>query len=59
MVENAVLEGFGEVGGVRLGKYVELTVNETDPAKAKERAEQMCRRLLANMVVENYRVEFG
>jgi phosphoribosylformylglycinamidine synthase len=49
--------GYGEVGQVRLGKYLEVSLEETDPAKAKARVEEMCKKLLANMVVENFRVE--
>ncbi len=49
--------GFDEVADVRVGKYIELALNETDPARARERAEAMCRELLANPVVEDYRVE--
>ena len=49
--------GFAELGGVRLGKYLELTMEGTDAATVKARAEQMCQKLLANTVVENYRVE--
>ncbi len=51
--------GYTEVGGVRLGKYVEIQVDETDPVKAKARVEEMCRKLLANTVIENFRVEVG
>ena len=49
--------GYGEVEGVRLGKYLEVKVHETDKAKAKARVEEMCRKLLANTVIENFRVE--
>ena len=49
--------GYSEVGEVRLGKYLELKLDEKDPARAKARAEEMCRKLLANTVVENFRVE--
>ena len=51
--------GYGEVGTVRLGKYVELQIEESDREQAKARVEEMCRKLLANTVVENYRVELG
>lgn len=51
--------GYPDVGSVRLGKYVELQLQDTDPAKAKARVEEMCRKLLANTVVENFRVEVG
>ncbi len=49
--------GFPEVGGVRLGKYVELEVDAKDAATAKSRVEEMCKKLLANTVVENFKVE--
>jgi phosphoribosylformylglycinamidine synthase len=49
--------GYGEVEGVRLGKYLEVKVTETDKVKAKARVEEMCRKLLANTVIENFRVE--
>ena len=49
--------GFGGVGEVRAGKVIELELAETDAAKAKEAAEEMARRLLANTVIESFRVE--
>jgi phosphoribosylformylglycinamidine synthase len=49
--------GFGGVEDVRQGKYIELDIAETDPAIAKSRVEEMCRKLLANTVIENYAVE--
>ncbi len=49
--------GFGGVDEVRQGKYIELDLTETDPAKARESVEKMCRELLANTVIENYTVE--
>jgi phosphoribosylformylglycinamidine synthase subunit PurS len=49
--------GFPEADGVRLGKYVELELKETDKARARARVEEMCRKLLANTVVENFKVE--
>ena len=51
--------GFGQVGAVRLGKYIELLIEGTDAQKVKSQAEEMCRKLLANTVVENFRVEVG
>jgi len=51
--------GYSEVGEVRLGKYLELKLEEKDPAKARARAEEMCKKLLANTVVENFRVEIA
>ncbi len=51
--------GYPEVGLVRLGKYLEVTVEGLDAVKAKARVEEMCKKLLANTVVENFRVEVG
>ncbi len=47
--------GYNEVQDVRIGRYFEVTVE--DRPDARERLEEMCRKLLANMVIENYRVE--
>jgi phosphoribosylformylglycinamidine synthase subunit PurS len=49
--------GFGGVSDVRLGKYLEVTLGETDPAKARAAVEQMCQKLLANTVIESYRID--
>ena len=49
--------GFGGVNEVRQGKVIELDLNESDPAKAKAAVDAMCTRLLANTVIENYRIE--
>ena len=49
--------GFPEVGDVRQGKFIELEIAETDEARAKARLDEMCRKLLANTVIENYRIE--
>ena len=49
--------GFPGVEAVRQGKYLELDLAETDPAKAEEEARAMCEKLLANTVIETFRVE--
>ncbi|WP_274363064.1 phosphoribosylformylglycinamidine synthase subunit PurS [Paenibacillus thermotolerans] len=49
--------GFDEVGEVRIGKYMELTLNTNDKAAAEERIRAMCEKLLANTVIEDYRFE--
>lgn len=51
--------GFAGVGEVRAGKVIELELAETDPAKAKQAAEEMARKLLANTVIESFRVEIA
>ena len=48
--------GFAGVQDVRAGKVIELDLAETDPAKARAAAEEMARRLLANTVIESFRV---
>jgi len=48
--------GFGNVGEVRAGKVFELELAETDAERARAVAEEMARKLLANMVIESYRV---
>jgi phosphoribosylformylglycinamidine synthase len=51
--------GFGEVGEVRAGKLIELELDAADPAAARARVEEMCRRLLANTVIEDYAIEIA
>ena len=48
--------GFNDVNEVRQGKYFEIDTKETDPHKAKNRVEEMCKKLLANLVIENYKI---
>jgi len=49
--------GFSGVEDVRQGKYIELELAETDPARARATADEMCRKLLANTVIEDYRID--
>jgi phosphoribosylformylglycinamidine synthase subunit PurS len=51
--------GFAGVNGVRQGKVIELDLAETDAAKAEAQVKAMCDKLLANAVIESYRVELG
>ncbi len=46
--------GFEGVEKVRQGKFIEIELAETDEQRASEQVEQMCQKLLANMVIENY-----
>ena len=48
--------GFNDVNEVRQGKYFEIDTKETDPQKAKDKVEEMCKKLLANLVIENYKI---
>ena len=49
--------GFAGVENVRQGKFIEVELAETDAAKAEAEVRQMCEKLLANTVIENYQVE--
>ena len=49
--------GFDGVGDVRQGKYIEVELDETDPAAAEDTVKRMCEQLLANTVIENYAYE--
>jgi phosphoribosylformylglycinamidine synthase PurS subunit len=49
--------GFGGVDGVRIGRYIELELAENNPQKARAQSDEMCKKLLANTVIENYRIE--
>ena len=48
--------GFDNIDEVRQGKYFEINVNEQDEDKAKAQVEEMCKKLLANLVIENYKI---
>ena len=49
--------GFDGAQGVRQGKVIEMKLSETDEAAARATAEEMCKKLLANPVMENYSIE--
>lgn len=49
--------GFPGVGEVRVGKRIELELGETNPEAARKQAEEMARKLLANLVIESFKVE--
>ncbi|RLC94375.1 MAG: phosphoribosylformylglycinamidine synthase [Chloroflexi bacterium] len=49
--------GFDRVNSVRAGKYLEIMVNEEDQARAEAQVDEMCRKVLANPVIETYHFE--
>jgi phosphoribosylformylglycinamidine synthase len=49
--------GYGQVEQVRIGKYIELTLQADNEEEAKTKLDQMCDQLLANPVIENYTIE--
>jgi len=48
--------GFANIKDVRQGKYFDIDVDESDEQKAKNSAEEICKKLLANQVIEDFRI---
>ncbi len=48
--------GFKNVNEVRQGKFFEINIDEKDQKKAEEKAHEMCKKLLANLVIEDYKI---
>ena len=48
--------GYSNIEGVRQGNYFDLEIAEKDEAKAKATAEEMCKKLLANLVIEDFKI---
>ena len=57
-IENALKRlGFDKVEGVRIGKYIEFNIDENSPEKAHAQSDDMCKKLLANTIIENYQIQ--
>jgi len=48
--------GFNNINQIRQGKYFEIDIDEKDKKKAEEQVENMCKKLLANLVIEDYKI---
>ena len=48
--------GFNNITNVRQGKFFEIELNETDKVKAKKKIEEICKKLLTNVVIEDYTI---
>jgi len=48
--------GFAGINDIRQGKYFEISINEDDKTKAQAKVEEMCKKLLANLVIEDYEI---
>ena len=48
--------GFNNVEKVRQGKFFEIEISETDKKKANDKAEEICQKLLANLVIEDFKI---
>ena len=57
-VIHQTLDGMGykDINEIRQGKYFEIYTKENDLKKAKDKVEEMCKKLLANLVIENYKI---
>ena len=57
VVENTLQNiGMSSLKSVRQGKYFEIEINDDDPKKAEKKVDDMCKKLLANLVIEDYKV---
>jgi phosphoribosylformylglycinamidine synthase len=57
VIQQALNEmGFNDVNEVRQGKFFEINIDEKDQNKAEEKADEMCKKLLANLVIEDYKI---
>ena len=54
--QTLVSLGFSDVNSVRQGKFFEIDVKDNDEKKAKIKVEDMCKKLLANLVIENFEI---
>ena len=48
--------GYNNISQVRQGKFFEINIDEKDQKKAEEKVEEMCKKLLANLVIEDYKI---
>ena len=51
--------GYNNIASVRQGKFFEIELKEKDKAKAKQLVQEMCNKLLANTVIEDYKIDFS
>ena len=57
VVQNTLQNlGMDNLKSVRQGKYFELEVNDNDQAQAEKKVDDMCRKLLANLIIEDYKI---
>ena len=57
VVQNTLQNlGMKNLKSVRQGKYFEIEINQEDQTKARENVDQMCRKLLVNLIIEDYKI---
>ena len=56
IVQNTLMNIGLNLNNIRQGKYFEIDVNESDQAKAEKNIDEMCRKLLVNLIIEDYKI---
>ncbi len=57
VVQNTLQNlGMDDLKSIRQGKYFEIELNDNDPQKAEKKVDDMCKKLLANLIIEDYKV---
>jgi phosphoribosylformylglycinamidine synthase subunit PurS len=56
VVQNTLINLGMNLSNIRQGKYFEIEVNEKDQTKAEKNVDEMCKKLLANLIIEDYKV---
>ncbi len=57
VVENTLQNlGMDSLKSIRQGKYFEIEINENDQSKAEKKVDDMCKKLLANLIIEDYKI---
>ena len=58
VVQNTLINmGMDSLTNIRQGKYFEIEINENDQIIAKKKVDQMCKKLLVNLIIEDYKIE--
>ena len=58
VVQNTLQNlGMDDLKSIRQGKYFEIELNDNDPQKAEKKVDDMCKKLLANLIIEDYKVD--
>ena len=57
VVQNTLSNlGMGDLKSIRQGKFFEIEINERDQSKAEKKVDEMCRKLLVNLIIEDYKI---
>ena len=57
VVQNTLQNlGMDNLKSIRQGKYFEIELNDNDPQKAEKKVDDMCKKLLANLIIEDYKI---